>query len=390
MAMSASQSICVWMLYVATYYYVHEMLIWEQNYEVVLNPDANASADFLASQFSFGLTPDQVSFGSLNDPIEQMLGAHATVIGDQAFHLGAAFFPALFGLTAILTDDILVWTKVMICNSFLALGKGFFAAMTVVPDSRGWSACKESLNAPFTDGNGTEWLSQRRSLLELLELEFRGVHGHHLHWCADMMWSGSTYFICLYALGFYELVRNRTRAWAPMHRNFLLFLVGTAAIAEQAVEVYLTLVNRYHYSSDVVVAIFMTFLFYTSGPISVAAKWWVQKRCKDWRICCKAKVQQSGDGNEPFLKNSEVPKCVVMDRSGNTAESDEYIAVNIDNLRSDGDIFLPPCCVPFCCLAGREHIFSDGEIMQMLEQAPGEKARTVMDQMLICTHNRGS
>merc|ERR1712166_1443120 len=116
-----------------------------------------------------------------------MLGWHPTAVGNQAFEFGAALFPALFGLTAILTDDILVWTKVMICNSFLALGKGFFAAMTVVPDSRGWSACKDSLNAPFTDENGTEWLSQPRSLWELFELEFRGVHGRHLHFCADMM-----------------------------------------------------------------------------------------------------------------------------------------------------------------------------------------------------------
>merc|ERR1712032_1263905 len=26
---------------------------------------------------------------------------------------------------------------------------------------------------------------------------------------------------------------------------------------------------------------------------------------------------------------------------------------------SRGDIFIPPCCVPCCCFAGREHLYSD-------------------------------
>jgi len=379
-AMSASQSVCVWLLHVATYHYVREMLAWEQNYEIIVNPEVNASINNLSSQFSFGLTPDQMSFGSLNDPIEQMLGSHPTAVGNQAFEFGAALFPALFGLTAILTDDIFVWTKVMICNSFLALGKGFFAAMTTVPDSRGWSACKESLNTPGSDGTGIEWLNQSRSLWDLFELEFQGVHGHDLRWCADMMWSGSTYFVCLYALGFYELVRNRTRGWAPQRRNLVLFVVGTAGLAEQGLEAYLTLINRFHYSSDVVVAIFMTLLFYTSGPIAVAAKWWT-------RTTCFAKTRENGDRNQPLLSN-EVSRCVVKDLDGkeNKAESEKYVAVNIDNLRSDGDVFLPPCCVPFCCLAGQEHIFSDEEILSLLEQAPPHQKQAIMDQMLIGHH----
>lgn len=381
LTMTASQIVCVWLLHVATYHYVREMLAWEQNYEIIVNPEANASVNDLSSQFSFGLTPDQMSFGSLNDPIEQMLGSNPTVIGNQAFQFGAVLFPALFGLTAILTDEILVWTKVMICNSFLALGKGVFAAMTTVPDSRGWSACKASLDPPGSGHNGTEWLNQSRSWWDLFELEFQDVGGHPLRWCADMMWSGSTYFVCLYALGFYELVRNRTRAWAPARRNLVLLLVGTAALAEQAVEVYLTLINRFHYSSDVVVAIFMTFLFYTSGPISVAAKWWVRTKCF-------AKTRESGDGSVPLLSRSETPRCVVMDSKGkeDKVESEKYVAVNIDNLRSDGDVFLPPCCIPFCCLAGREHIFSDGEILSILEQAPPHQTQTIMDQMLIGSH----
>merc|ERR1712070_1348505 len=106
---------------------------------------------------------------------------------------------------------------------------------------------------------------------------------------------------------------------------------------------------------------------------------------------CFAKSKEKFGSAEPFLSersSSEVPRCVVKDSKGeeDRMESEKYIAVNIDKLRSDGDVFLPPCCVPFCCLAGREHIFSDEEILNILEQAPQHQTQAIMDQMLIGSH----
>merc|ERR1712039_1022331 len=35
--------------------------------------------------------------------------------------------------------------------------------------------------------------------------------------------------------------------------------------------------------------------------------------------------------------------------------------------RSGGDMVIPICCFPFCSLAGREHLFNDDEIMQLID-----------------------
>merc|ERR1711879_359055 len=34
---------------------------------------------------------------------------------------------------------------------------------------------------------------------------------------------------------------------------------------------------------------------------------------------------------------------------------------------SRADILVPPCCFPFCCLAGREHIYSDTQLRKLIE-----------------------
>ena len=41
-------------------------------------------------------------------------------------------------------------------------------------------------------------------------------------------------------------------------------------------EIFLVLSNRFHYTTDVVLAVLLTFLWYTSAPICIAAKWWAQ------------------------------------------------------------------------------------------------------------------
>merc|ERR1719335_248099 len=32
-----------------------------------------------------------------------------------------------------------------------------------------------------------------------------------------------------------------------------------------------------------------------------------------------------------------------------------------------GDIFVPPCCVPCCCLSGRQHVYSDENLSDCIE-----------------------
>jgi len=87
---------------------------------------------------------------------------------------------------------------------------------TIVPDGSGWDICQKRLGDetvaflrdeipnPFVKGYGaTAWAH--------LKNELTGPHhdvlGSGMRYCADMVYSGHTYFTCLYALGLLELVR---------------------------------------------------------------------------------------------------------------------------------------------------------------------------------------
>merc|ERR1711865_1291295 len=125
------------MLHFGTYYYVHSMVLWEETY-TVRNVSAASNSTV---NFSFGVRPDDISFGSLQDPLSEYIGYQPVDI--STLDAVAAFFPMLFGLLSFAMDDLTCWTKVLLCNSLLALGKGVFGWITVVPDSAGWARCRE-------------------------------------------------------------------------------------------------------------------------------------------------------------------------------------------------------------------------------------------------------
>lgn len=318
-AAALASFLSMWLLHISTYYYVHSMLQFEMHYKVQVTstPDAVVLSD--------GVNTSDISFGSLADPLEEELGYKKINIG--ALDAIAALFPAVFFLLAFLMDELGLFTKVMLSHSFLALGKGLFAVMTVVPDSAGWHVCKERLG-----GTGIAWMSDIHTMLEILYMEAFGVDGHRLRYCADMMWSGHTYVTTLYGLGVYELVRVLSLNWPRDARRRMLVIVGLIAVGEQVVEVYCVLLNRFHYTMDVAMAIMLTFLFYTNGSIAVAEKWWVS-----WGVAKNADF----DVEDPL------------------------------SLDSHGDVLVPPCCVPFCCLTGGQHIYSDDDVKRMINDHGG-------------------
>mmetsp|Transcript_61668 Transcript_61668/g.133574 ORF Transcript_61668/g.133574 Transcript_61668/m.133574 type:complete len:508 (-) Transcript_61668:213-1736(-) len=332
--------LCAWMLHIATYFYVNEMLQWEKDYELRPNPGKHMVPT------SQGLRLNDTSFGSLNDPLEADLGFFDIDIG--FLDLVAAIFPMLFFMSALLTEDLRTWTKILLCNSLLALCKGMLGAMTTVPDSTGWAGCKARLGE-----SNVEWLGQRHSMMDLLYHEAVGVNGKHMRWCADMLFSGHTYLTTLYALGLYEVVRvtfgrcdynitkNSIATTGPLEwysKLLALFLVASTAIVEQLVEITCVILNRFHYSMDVFVAVLLTFLFYTNGAIAVATKRWVQ-----WPA-----------GEDKADK---------------------------DLFASRGDVLLPPCCFPFCWFAGREHIFSDKEMEGMIGKLDDKDQEWIREQL---------
>eukprot|EP00929_Paragymnodinium_shiwhaense_P036742 TRINITY_DN19665_c0_g1_i1.p1 TRINITY_DN19665_c0_g1~~TRINITY_DN19665_c0_g1_i1.p1 ORF type:complete len:275 (-),score=70.21 TRINITY_DN19665_c0_g1_i1:222-1046(-) len=192
---------------------------------------------------------------------------------------------------------------------------------------------------------------------DMFKVDFYWVTTYHhpLRYCSDMMYSGHTFVVTVFALGCYELVRvlidtrrgNQLLDFNKCGVVFKIILLATVAgvaICEQAAEIYFVLESRFHYTSDVFVAILITFLFYTNGVITVAAKQWEVR------------------GIHLFLPKACEPIAAV-------AEQDlEQQWRTREMWKTKGDVFVPPCCVPFCCMAGRQHIYSDGDICDLYDE----------------------
>jgi len=247
-------------LRIGTYHYVHKML----QFDLVRTQTKNFANYTSYIPLTVGQTPQNVSFGSLDDPVTSALGGYKKV-DISSLDMLAALFPFLFVMLAVAMDKPFVWARIMLCFFVLSTGKGLFAWITVVPDSNGWQACQARL-APGS--YPVDWYAKERSILEILLMDPRS------RLCADMMWSGHTYFVTLFAFGLHECVRRGMRASSAKRRILVESLVAVAAVLQQTVEIYFVLKSRFHYTSDVVMAVFVTYLLYTNSVIAVLASWW--------------------------------------------------------------------------------------------------------------------
>lgn len=343
---AVSTLICMWMLHLATFYYVKGIL----RFEAAFQPTPGYKEDATTQRFfSAGLTEESVSFGSLQDPLEAQLGFRDVPL--KALDAVAMVFPVLWGIAVLYLQDVQAWTKVLLCHSVLAMGKGIFGATTIIPDSIGWANCKKRL--------GDEGLAYFQNevpdpaihglwtmCMAILGVELRGPHqdriGSGMRFCGDMIYSGHTYFTILYILALCELLRkavqdpdSRVFIASPSKRKALVFSVYLVCIAQQCLEIFLVLSNRFHYTTDVVLAVLLTFLWYTSAPICIAAKWWAQLGTK-------------------MKQEKEEPEDMVL----------------IPKSALSGDIWLPVFCFPFCCINGHHHVISETQLRLWHEDGP--------------------
>merc|ERR1719460_1407437 len=124
----------------------------------------------------------------------------------------------------------------MICAGLLFGIKGSMDAMTTLPDSSGWKVCDGRLN-----DEGMQWLSEEHALWEFFILDYWWFWRHHslLRYCSDMMFSGHTFVVTLFALGCYEQLRIVLEAdrdykaprRAPPRRKKALALAALSALA---------------------------------------------------------------------------------------------------------------------------------------------------------------
>lgn len=157
-------------------------------------------------------------------------------------------------------------------------------------------------------------------------------------------------------------------------------------VGEQLVEIVLVIRNRFHYSMDVAMAILLTLLFFTSGPIAIVAKAWTGWKGwdKEWdddgyevelitKLTCHLYHTEEYSDHLRAKKLKELWKETQPPEEGLAtvadirvwAESQGLTMVPKKIIRTDGDIWIPCCCFPFCCLWGRSHIIDDDTVKLM-------------------------
>jgi hypothetical protein len=255
-----------------------------------------------------------------------------------------------------------MWTKCIIINSFLALLKGLFGWVSIVPDSKGWPECKERLStegiAYFKQEVGDP-TSFSNVFWSTLGFEINStLEGKRLRFCADMMYSGHTYFVTLYALALIELLRKHLPSCirSDFVRNSLLALVYLVCIIQQTVECVFVIKNRFHYTMDVFMAILLTFLFFTNGTIAIVAKTWKYwEGYFGWFNPNSCKPQATLVSLAKMELDNVPPEVMNWIKKGNH----RWTLVPTMYFQESGDTWTPICCFPFCCFWGRYHIMDD-------------------------------
>eukprot|EP00931_Biecheleriopsis_adriatica_P087712 TRINITY_DN62144_c0_g1_i1.p1 TRINITY_DN62144_c0_g1~~TRINITY_DN62144_c0_g1_i1.p1 ORF type:complete len:488 (+),score=50.50 TRINITY_DN62144_c0_g1_i1:46-1509(+) len=293
----------------------------------VFKPIHNVSAIHM----SFGKAADDVAFGALHDQVVTWLGAY-TYVKLSVLDFLAILFPMFFGLLVVTTDNLYSFTRICFCFFCLAVGKGLFSWITTIPDSSGWKTCQTRLAHSVYS---VEWFEQERSVWEILFMDPRS------RLCADMMWSGHTYFVTLFALGLHEATRIALRTRSADSRVMVECLVAGVAFVQQGVEIYFVLKSRFHYTSDVVMAVIMTYLLYTNTTIAFATSWWVTPSKE--HIHSLQLEQEQATHHDTGVDNRWV-----------------------EALRPPGMISLG-CC--FCCSWSQQWIYSRNELCSIIKTA---------------------
>lgn len=313
-------------LRVGTYYYVHKMV----EYDLKLTFEGNASRFHHDRVHSFGQAPGEVSFASLQDPFTVNTVGNYERVDISVLDMLAALFPFLFVVLCVAIDEPVVWTRIWCCFFFLAVLKGLFSWITVVPDSGGWAVCQKRLSS---SQYSVKWYSQERTVWELLNMSPLS------RLCADMMFSGHTYFVTIFAFGLHECTRVASRTLTAETRIMLESLVAVTAIIHQSIEVYFVLKSHFHYTADVVMAVIMTYLLYTNSVIAVVSTKWA---------------------TPGFERKKELLELI--DKSWTEANEDWDMNENnkwmFNGLDSSGSISLG-CC---CCAWSRQWIYSHNSL----------------------------
>jgi len=242
--------------------------------------------------------------------------------------LSGVVVPVLWAHDAIVSRNLRLWTRTLLVGSIIVALKGLLAWATTVPDSEGLRACQERLQGsplqfanPVLDFITVIW----HILLLWVSSVFYGIviplrrfifHTHPKDFvCADMFLSGPTSLCALFSLGLYDVARTTTRKQKPhfrfVYRSFAGLILTFIVVKDGLAQV----TTGRQYTMDVVLALVLTMLLYSSPVIAI---------CVDRWLLCGSLLSHS-DTKDPCDK---------------------------------GDVVIPPCCLPFCCVHGRYFLYS--------------------------------
>lgn len=170
--------------------------------------------------------------------------------------------------------NIGLWNKSFMVASILAIMKGIFDVITILPDSIGWESCKDRLGEA-----GLRTMRENHFIHNFWPTLFKAIwqevlppDGKRIRYCADMMISGHTYFAALFSLSAYKLVDSFPTGWR--WKYWIRILVGLLCIISMVAELGLVAAARFHYTVDMLAAIVLVVLLFDSAHLEqVAANW---------------------------------------------------------------------------------------------------------------------
>merc|ERR1711972_843254 len=183
----------------------------------------------------------------------------------------------LFGWTQN-SFSIRIWTQTFTVASIMAVFKGIADAVTIMPDSIGWEACKDRLQDEGLRQMENMDFSRNVALglVQALWNEVVGIRGKRVRYCSDMMVSGHTYFAVLFSIAAYKQVAHSARVFSEFTRKWLQRSVLLVCCVCLAVEMLLVAAARFHYTVDVLMAIVLVVLLFDSSFIETSVGRWCE------------------------------------------------------------------------------------------------------------------
>mmetsp|Transcript_135381 Transcript_135381/g.432898 ORF Transcript_135381/g.432898 Transcript_135381/m.432898 type:complete len:528 (+) Transcript_135381:151-1734(+) len=167
-----------------------------------------------------------------------------------------------------------LWNKTFIVASCMALLKGTFDLVTIMPDSMGWENCKARISESERETFHSLKFTQdgNTAFFKLMAMEILGGQHGRVRYCADMMISGHTYFACLFALSAYK--QTFLAFGGVKYGKWVTRLVGLLCALSIATEMSLVAAARFHYTVDMLAAVVLVILLFDSTRVEQISVDW--------------------------------------------------------------------------------------------------------------------